>query len=46
MEWDGKKGVHLGVPINGFVGRLEVIEGPTGGDSARGRRRRGSWRRA
>lgn len=30
MERDGKKGVHLGVPINGFVGRLEVIEGPTG----------------
>lgn len=30
MERGGKKGVHFGVPKNGFVGRLEVIEGPTG----------------
>jgi transposase len=30
MERDGKKGVHFDVPINGFSGRLEVIEGPTG----------------
>lgn len=30
MERDGKKGVHFGVPRNGFAGRLEVIEGPTG----------------
>jgi transposase len=30
MERDGKKGVHLDVPANGFAGRLEVIEGPTG----------------
>ena len=30
MDGDGKMGVHLDVPINGFVGRLEVIEGPTG----------------
>jgi hypothetical protein len=30
MDRDGKKGVHLDVPINGFAGRLEVIEGPTG----------------
>jgi transposase len=30
MERGGKKGVHFGVPKNGFAGRLEVIEGPTG----------------
>ena len=30
MGRDGKMGVHLDVPINGFAGRLEVIEGPTG----------------
>jgi transposase len=30
MERDGKKGVHLDVPTNGFAGRLEVIEGRTG----------------
>lgn len=30
MGRDGKMGVYLGVPINGFAGRLEVIEGPTG----------------
>jgi transposase len=30
MERDGKKGVHLDVPTNGFAGRLEVIEGPAG----------------
>jgi transposase len=30
MERDVKKGVHLDVPANGFAGRLEVIEGPTG----------------
>ena len=30
MERDGKKGVHLDVPTNGFAGRLEVISGPTG----------------
>jgi transposase len=30
MERDVKKGVHLDVPTNGFAGRLEVIEGPTG----------------
>jgi transposase len=30
MGRGGKKGVHLDVPINGFAGRLEVIEGPTG----------------
>jgi transposase len=30
MDRDGKMGVHLDVPINGFAGRLEVIEGPTG----------------
>jgi transposase len=30
MGRGGKMGVHLDVPINGFAGRLEVIEGPTG----------------
>jgi transposase len=30
MGRDGKMGGHLDVPINGFAGRLEVIEGPTG----------------
>lgn len=30
MEGDGKKCVHLGGSNNGFAGRLEVIEGPTG----------------
>lgn len=30
MGRDGKMGVHLDVPKNGFAGRLEVIEGPTG----------------
>jgi hypothetical protein len=30
MDRDGKMGVHLDVPINGFAGRLEMIEGPTG----------------
>jgi transposase len=30
MERDGKMDVHLDVPTNGFAGRLEVIEGPTG----------------
>lgn len=30
MGRDGKMGVHLDVPANGFAGRLEVIEGPTG----------------
>jgi transposase len=30
MGRDGTMGVHLDVPINGFAGRLEVIEGPTG----------------
>lgn len=30
MERDGKMGGHLDVPTNGFAGRLEVIEGPTG----------------
>jgi transposase len=30
MGRDGKRGAHLDVPINGFAGRLEVIEGPTG----------------
>ena len=30
MERGGKKGVHFGAPKNGFAGRLEVIEGPTG----------------
>jgi transposase len=30
MERGGKMGVHLDVPKNGFSGRLEVIEGPTG----------------
>ena len=30
MERGGKKGVHFGVPKNGFAGRLEVIVGPTG----------------
>jgi transposase len=30
MERGGKKGVHFDVPKNGFAGRLEVIEGPTG----------------
>jgi transposase len=30
MDRDGKMGVHLDVPINGFAGRLDVIEGPTG----------------
>lgn len=30
MDRDVKKGVHLDVPSNGFAGRLEVIEGPTG----------------
>ena len=30
MGRGGKMGVHLDVPTNGFAGRLEVIEGPTG----------------
>ena len=30
MGRDGKMGVHLDVPTNGFAGRLEVIAGPTG----------------
>ena len=30
MGRDGKMGGHLDVPANGFAGRLEVIEGPTG----------------
>ena len=30
MGREGKMGVHLDVPINGFAARLEVIEGPTG----------------
>lgn len=30
MERDGKMGARLGVPINGFACRLEVIECPTG----------------
>jgi len=30
MGRGGKMGVHLDVPVNGFAGRLEVIEGPTG----------------
>jgi transposase len=30
MGRGGKMGVHLDVPKNGFAGRLEVIEGPTG----------------
>jgi transposase len=30
MAGDGKMGVHLDVPRDGFAGRLEVIEGPTG----------------
>lgn len=30
MEGDGKAGVHLDVPKDGYAGRLEVIEGPTG----------------
>jgi transposase len=30
MGRDGKMGVHLDVPADGFAGRLEVIEGPTG----------------
>jgi transposase len=30
MERDGKMGVHLDVPSDGYAGRLEVIEGPTG----------------
>jgi transposase len=30
MEADGKMGVHLGVSSGGYLGRLEVLEGPTG----------------
>lgn len=30
MGRGGKMGAHLDVPKNGFAGRLEVIEGPTG----------------
>lgn len=30
MSRDGKMDAHLAVPTNGFAGRLEVIEGPTG----------------
>ena len=30
MGRDGKMCGHLDVPANGFAGRLEVIEGPTG----------------
>ena len=30
MDRDVKRDVHLDVPTNGFAGRLEVIEGPTG----------------
>jgi transposase len=41
MSRDVKMDAHLDVPANGFAGRLEVIEGPTGrrqrsqGDKAR-----------
>ena len=30
MERDGKMGVHLDVPNDGYAGRLEVVEGRTG----------------
>ena len=30
MGGDGKMGVHLDVPKDGYAGRLEVIEGPAG----------------
>jgi transposase len=30
MSGDGKMGVQLDVPSDGYAGRLEVIEGPTG----------------
>lgn len=30
MERDGKMDVHLDVPNDGFAGRLDVIEGPSG----------------
>ncbi|WP_293813296.1 transposase [uncultured Bosea sp.] len=30
MEADGKMDVHLDVPTPGYIGRLEVLEGPTG----------------
>jgi transposase len=40
MAGDGKMGVHLDVPKDGFAGRLEVIEGPTG------RRRRSDGEKA
>lgn len=40
MEGDGKIGVHLDVSSEGYAGRLEVIEGPTG------RRRRSESERA
>ena len=40
MGGDGKMGVHLDVPKDGYAGRLEVIEGPTG------RRRRSEGEKA
>jgi transposase len=40
MERDGKMDVHLDVSRNGYGGRLEVIEGPTG------RRRRSASEKA
>jgi len=30
MAGDGKMGVQLDVPSDGYAGRLEVLEGPTG----------------
>lgn len=40
MERDGKMGVHLDASNEGYAGRLEVVEGPTG------RRRRSDAERA
>jgi hypothetical protein len=42
MERGGKMGAHFDVPTNGFAGRLEVIEGPTGIASGSGW---SDWRR-
>jgi hypothetical protein len=44
MERDGKMGVQLDVS-NGYVGRLEVVEGPTAVASSRTRKGHGSRRK-
>jgi len=46
MAGDGKMGVQLDVPSDGYAGRLEVLEGPTGRRRWSEAERRGSLRRA